>query len=422
MRRILALFPSAWDRAEFASPRYAGCFEFILAGPDRLRFPRNLSLLTFNVHDFIENLVARHGRARIDGVVSTDDMIGVAVAAIVARRLGLPGPDPAAVIRAQHKYCARLAQQRALPEATPAFALLPARNGHDGVPGLAFPLFLKPVKGTYSAFTCRVDDPADLKRRLSFGLVESFVLRRLTRPFNDLLARYAGGEHDANRFLGEQVAEGAQVTLDGFVHGGRVEVLGVVDAVMFPGTHTFRRFEYPSRLSAAVHGRMTDLARRLIESIGFDHGPFNIEMTHDPATAEVKIIEMNPRLSPQFSDLYEKVDGTNTYDALIDLALGRAPVWHRAAGRHAHAASFVLRTFRGSRIRAAPGPERIDRIRRRHPDARVMIFGRPKQRMTWEMRALGSYRCAVINLGAASRESLDESFRDVEADLPFAFD
>ena len=40
---------------------------------------------------------------------------------------------------------------------------------------------------------------------------------------------------------------------------------------------------------------------------------FNIEMMYDAATDRIGIIEINPRMASQFADLYEKVDGTNSY-------------------------------------------------------------------------------------------------------------
>ncbi len=46
--------------------------------------------------------LARH--LGVAGVISPHEQFGILVAALVAQRLGLPGPDPEAILVAQHKY------------------------------------------------------------------------------------------------------------------------------------------------------------------------------------------------------------------------------------------------------------------------------------------------------------------------------
>ena len=102
--------------------------------------------------------------------------------------------------------------------------------------------------------------------------------------------------------LAEELLEGAQATLDGYVSSGEVHTLGVVDSVMFPGTLAFQRFEYPSALPRRVQEEMTAIARRVMPTLGFDGGAFNIEFIHNPARDTLRIIEINPRISTQFAD------------------------------------------------------------------------------------------------------------------------
>ncbi len=420
VKKILVLFPSEWDKRELAAPRYAGRYSFLYEGRAGEPF-RGSALLGFDVRRFIDRVVKRHARSGIVGVFSTEDMLGVPAAAIVARRLGLPGPEPRRVILAQHKFYARRLQERVLPEATPRFTLISPHGLSAQAEGLAYPCFVKPVKATFSVLAGRVEGERELLERLRFGPIERLVLKRLLRPFNDLLALYGDGECDALHFLAEDLVEGTQVTLDGCVSDGRVEIFGVVDSVMYPGTHAFHRFEYPSALAGSVRGRMEDVARRLAARSGYDHGCFNVEMVHDPRADEIRIIEMNLRLSPQFADLYESVDGCNPYDVQIDLCTGRRPSWNRTTGRFPHAASIALRTFSGSRTVAAPDPDTVRDIERQIPGSRILVFGKPGRTMKWEMRALGSYRYAVMNLGGTSREAVLDAARVAGERLVFRF-
>src|SRR5262249_6174418 len=89
----------------------------------------------------IEEVVARARAAGVRGVLSTDDYPGTALGAIVAARLGLPGPTPRATLLAQHKHCARIIGRQSVPEATPEFEL---STGDEPRLLGAGPVFIKP--------------------------------------------------------------------------------------------------------------------------------------------------------------------------------------------------------------------------------------------------------------------------------------
>ena len=123
--------------------------------------------------------------------------------------------------------------------------------------------------------------------------------------------------------LEEPVApQTAQFNLDGWVRDGRVHALGVVDAIMYPGTQAFMRWEHPSRLDAAVQRRALEMAQRFLGAIGYTHGFFNLEFFYDDHDDWLSVIECNPRLASQFSDLYERVHGVDAHAMALALALG----------------------------------------------------------------------------------------------------
>jgi hypothetical protein len=53
----------------------------------------------------IEYILAQVAGKRIVGVVCSDDYPGSALAAAIAKRLGLPGPEPEIVLICQHNIC-----------------------------------------------------------------------------------------------------------------------------------------------------------------------------------------------------------------------------------------------------------------------------------------------------------------------------
>jgi len=418
---ILVLFTNEWDTAEFASTRYRGRYRFIYEGFDLFKFPENAWLLFFDARRFVERIVARYASAGIDAVVSTDEHFGAMIAAVVAGRLGLPGGDVDSILVAQHKYYARVRQREIAPDATPSFTCFPYHVESPSDLGLPFPFYVKPVKATYSILARRVDDFAELQRHLSFGRMEKLILEKLIKPFNDLSADRGLFERDAHHLVGEELLDGDQVTVEGFVHEGRITMLGVVDSIMYPGTSAFERFEYPSRLPPSVQERMAHLTEQLVRGFGLAQGFFNVELFYQARTDRIAIIEVNPRLAYQFADLREKVDGFNPYEALLDLSLGRMPEVPHRAGRYNHAASFVLRRFGRTRVVRAPSKAEIHDVRRRHRDARLMIYVKKGASLEREMKWLGSYRYAVLNLGGRDHSDLFARYHSVAKELAFDF-
>jgi hypothetical protein len=419
--KLLFLFPECWDRCALqADAALRGEFDLVGEGFDLFRFPENTQILWFDVRRFVDRLVRKYRRDGVAGVVSTNEQYGALIAATVAWRLGLPGTDPVAVIRAQHKVLARELTAAALPEASPPYCVFPWTVDAAAAAMLPYPLFVKPVKAAYSVLARRCDGVEELIRHLDFRPSEKHIIRRLVKPFNDLMRDLLPGDEvcDAHHLIGEEPLDGVQVNVDGYVDRGAAHCLGVVDSVMYPGTIAFQRFEYPSRLPETAQRDVERVACRALEAIGFDHGLFNVELFWRPRDGAVKIVEINPRLAAQFADLYEKVDGMNPYRVLADLAVGRAPRWMRRAGRYGAAASFVFREFDGA-IKVAPSRAEIGWLQATYPDACLQTFIKHGNSRGREMKWLGSYRYATVNLGGRDREDLFRRYDSICANLAF---
>ena len=417
MKKVLVLFPKEWDRLEFSRPHYAARYQFVYAGFDLFRFPQNLRLARFDVFRFVNEVVARFRRERLDGVISNNEYFGALIAAVVAEKLGLPGNEPRVVLTAQHKFYARKAFAEAAPEASVRFAAFAySIRSRDEFP-FELPCFVKPVKATFSVLARRIDTFDELRRHLSFWPFEKYVIKRLVKPFNDLLPWYTDYALNAHHMIAEEILPGHQVNMDGYLHGGEAQVLGVIDENLFPGTYAFRKFEYPSRVPQEVQARMAALAGKLLKGIGYRHGFFNMEFAWEPAGGRIRVIEINPRMASQLAVFYEWVDGVNPYHMLLDLAVGDAPRRERVAPRFRHAASFAFRKFDGRPLAADPTPEQIARVQREYPEARLMLYLKRGLALAREMKWLGSYRYAVVNLGAGSSDDLEQRFRSLRRQL-----
>lgn len=415
-KNILVLFPKDWDRIELDHPRYRGRFRFFYEGFDLFRFPDNARLLTFDARRYVDRL-ARKYRGRIDGIISNNEHFGTLIAAVLAQRLGLPGADPALIIATQHKYYSRCLQSRIVPEATPRFEALPYAGGINSPPKLGFPCFVKPVKATYSVLARRIDSFAQLRALMAFSPLEGLILRKLVQPFDDLMQMYTPFSIGARAMIAEEILEGVQVNIDGFVHQGRITVLGIVDEVMYPGTQAFMRFEYPSQLAPDVRQRMIALTEKLLAGIDYSHGFFNVELILDPQSGAIRIIEINPRMASQIANLYRRVDGCDPYGMLLDLAIGDVPQTVRGAGEFRAAASFVFRRFDGRAAGSVPSTEQIAAMHRRYPDARLILYLKRGAGLAREMKWLGSHRYAVLNLGGRDAADLQQRYEEIRREL-----
>lgn len=365
----------------------------------------------------IELILTRVSNERLTGVISTDDYPGSTLACAVAKSLGLPAANPNVNLICQHKYYSRLAQRAFVPEAVPEFALVDVDEPAVLSSTIALPAFVKPVKSFFSvgAQPLRSLDQLRVMQK-RWGDLEKFF-----RPFERLLECYAGLSVGRGYLLVEGFLKGVQATIEGYAIGKEIHVLGVVDSIFFPGTLAFERFEYPSSLPTSVQDRMAAIAKTVMGGLTFCNGMFNIEFMYDPETDHLGIVEINPRMASQFADLYEKVDGFNTYSVLLDIAAGRKPrpLWRK--GPHCMAISYVLRLFEDMHVVALPSAAELEDLARRHPGIRVEILVSKDRKLSQELQDGESFRYGIVNLGGRDRQDLLEQFEDCRRRLGFAF-
>ncbi|GAG29511.1 unnamed protein product, partial [marine sediment metagenome] len=248
----------------------------------------------------------------------------------------------------------------------------------------------------FSIFASRIDDRQQYNR-----FIRSYRRQKgkFSKPLNILLEKYSDLKINADYLIAEKLMRGQQVTLEGYVYNKKIEILGITDSIMYSETISFKRFEYPSSMTAKIQERMAEIAKVFISSIGFDNGVFNIEFFYDPEEDTVKIIEANPRMASQFADLMEKVEGINTYKIQIDLSLGKEPYFKKRSGIFKYATSFVLRSFKDKRIIKLPDKNDIEKVLNIYPEARIEIYGKEDAFLSEELQDMQSYRYGVINLG-----------------------
>ena len=381
--------PQLRDRDAVRAAALDARYHIHWAGPDLD------SVATFDPAAFL----AASGSLPADGVVGTKDRSAL-LAALLAEARGLPGPTPAALLACQHKYRSRLLQQRVSPQATPRFLLLDGATA--GQPPFPPPWFAKPVVGRLSQGARRVDRREELT-----GLGD----RDEYREAYSAIAQLAGLPRDAVRgVLLEELVSGAEATLEGYVYGGRVTVIGITDSVKYPGRNSFERFEYPSGLSRDRQDELGGVAERLLPALGFDGGFFNVEFVV-PDRGPATILEVNGRIASQFAPLVQALHGRSTYDALFRLACGGDPEWS-ARPPDGVAISYVVRTFEDALVEAVPEPQEG-----------VELLVRPGLRLSAQgANDVESYRLAIVYGAGETRDEALARCRERAAALTFTLE
>lgn len=356
------------------------------------------------------------------GVVAFDDYPASVLAAAIAERLGLPGPSLASVVACHNKAWSRKLQADIVPQAVPRFQVIdPHRTYRPHDLQLAFPFWLKPVKSSMSYLGFRIRSFDEFERALALARTG---LPAYAAAFQEMMETVSppdsGDAPDvrADSLIAEELLRGRQCTLEGFVYRNELTLVGIVDSIRLPNRVSFSRFEYPSRLPCAVQQDMIDIARRVLDRTGFDNGLFNIEYIVDK-NGRPMIVEINPRFSPQFSDLFQKVDGNLSHQYVVELAAGQRPALARRRGRHRVAASCVLRVEQDCFVERVPTDDEIARLTAAAPDAHVQITTRAGQRLSDSVQDSYTFRYGLVHLGARDRRDLRAKLALAKRLLPF---
>jgi biotin carboxylase len=403
--KTLVLFNYDWDESGFA--RHAQSYPVDAAGFDLFSFPSNVQLAWFDIERFVQRLAAKAKRRGWQAVVSNHEQFGALAAALLAERMGWPGTPVAAVLACQHKLYARQVMAEVCPEASCEFEGLNIDYDQPVPEGLRYPTFVKPVKAAFSVLARTVHNRDELQAHTRFDAWELWVIRHLVEPFEKVLRKRMPNVPSAHNMLLEQPMSGHQYNLDGYAFEGQVHALGVVDALHYPNTQAFMRFEMPSRLNADIQARALAVARRFLAAVGFSHGLFNMEFFYDAAQDRLGVIEFNPRMASQFSDLYLRVQGLDLHALALALARGQDPAdMPRVAPSAGAAASFVYRSFSPGTPVHMPGSSQKQALARAFPDALLFCFAKPPSQTERDFKWLGSYRYGILHLGGADARQL----------------
>ncbi|MBS0003543.1 MAG: ATP-grasp domain-containing protein [Thioalkalivibrio sp.] len=361
----------------------------------------------------------------IDAIIGYWDFPVTTLVPILCREYELPSPSLESVLRCEHKYWSRLEQRKVIPDMTPRFDVVDpfddaAVNGID----IAFPFWIKPVKGTDSLLAFRVRNRRELDHAI--GRIRQRI-DRIGRPFDQILSHAdlppeiagVGGHH----CIIEESIGGRQCTIEGYVFGGEPRHHGIIDSINYAKRSSFLRYQYPSILPKRVKSRISEATNRLLRHLGYDNATYNVEYFYQPKTDQLTLLEINPRLSQSHADMFEKVDGASNFQIMLELALGREPDFPLRRGRYGCAAKFHVRVFEDGIVSHAPDASDIQRIEQEFPETRIELKVEQGTRLS-EMLEQDSYSydIAHVHTGAPDQKALLDKYNRILEALHFEFE
>jgi biotin carboxylase len=403
--KTLVLFNYDWDEREFA--RLANAWPHDSAGFDLFTFPSNANLVWFDMQRFVDRYARKAKASGWQAVTSNHEQFGALAAALLAEKMGWPGTSVNAVLACQHKLYARDVLKRIYPEVVPTYSVLQSQYDEPVPEGLTYPLFVKPTKAAFSVLARTVASREELHAHTRFSWWELWVIRHLVEPFERVMRQRIPSAQTAHSMMIEEPINHAQYSLDGYAFAGDIRALGCVDSIMYPGTQAFMRFDYPSKLASPIQQQALDVAKKFLSEVGFTHGIFNMEFFYDEVTQRFTVIEFNPRLASQFSDLYRRVDGIDLHEYAMALAHGIDPATlPKTASTAGAATSLVYRSFDPAAVVAMPAESARKKLKATFADSLLFEFPKDRGSIDRDFKWLGSYRYGIMHLGGADESDL----------------
>lgn len=352
----------------------------------------------------------------IDGIIGFFDFPVTLLSFYLSDEYNTNGPSLRSGIQCEHKYWSRLEQQKIIPENIPGFtAINPFEPIDFDDITLAKPFWIKPIKAHSSRLGFKINHKEEYEASLK-EIREGIHV--FGEPFNTLLSKVdlpkEVGEVDGNYCIAEEIISGHQCTVSGYVYNGEVEVYDIVDSISYQDSSSFFYYFLPSRLPESVQEKVISLSRKVMAQHDFDNSPFNIEYYYDKKSNDIKLLEINPRISKSHTDLYAKVYGHSNHEVLVKIASGEDPDYVPESGTYKCAAKLHYRAFEDGIVQKVPTEEEIKKVKEEFPDTVLFVKVKEGDKLS-DLPAQDSYSylLAIFYVGAENEEELLEKYQKI---------
>lgn len=267
----------------------------------------------------LARLARYHEADPFDGVITFSDH-GVMATARIAAALGLRGPSLAAAEAGRNKNHMRevLAAHGVPSPRTARVTNLEELLAAAG--GIGFPGIYKPSGGGGSTGICFVSSDDELRQKYLES--QDFGVPKAGTFFS----------YYPDEFIYEEFMSGYEVSVEGVVCDGDIQIAGVTDKWVDPERY-FAEYQnaFPANIGDTDRDEAISVARQAVAAIGLDFSGFHIEVMLTPSGG--KVVEVNARSAGGFiaSHLVPLAGGDDLIRAAYNACLGiRTPLGNQA--------------------------------------------------------------------------------------------
>ncbi len=353
----------------------------------------------------------------IAGIVPLMDKEGV-VASLLSTVLDIPAPSPVSIFRSQHKAVFnRIAARLNLLQ--PPTQLVYPSTPQATLAQTAYPAFLRPMRGSLSRNCHLVQTPEEVQAVLRHAL---WIHKGEMDWFDGFFHQFAGDDYIPLQggFLLQPYIDEPQYTVDGFVHNGKVFVLGYTKSIYSDDRKSFLRFDYPGDIPAGVHQVMVDLLQQIATEMTYDNGGFNVEFFLREGK-DIIFIEWNTRISRQFIPLLHQEYVCSPLEMMMRLACGEFPtLTKRPVVRKA--SSFPLRLPTDRLVVATPTQEHLRQLEQEKNIIQITSWIQPGKRLSDYDQDAYSFRYGIVDIAGETQQEIQQTLEDIQPRLGFVLE
>lgn len=417
-KKIIVVGIDDFNQYELSRIKNHNQYEFIpLYDPKEIQNQEEIDVE--NIIQTLNKTIHNHND-KIDGIITFFDFPFTLVTFYIAGLHKLRAPTLISGLKCEHKYWSRVEQQKVVPDHVPRFDEVDTYDGKtmDELE-VQPPFWMKPVKTHSSQLGFKIENAADFQKAM-----EQFKQRihHFAKPFNYMFYKEKLPPEikniDGFHCVAEELLEGHQCTLSGYVYKKQVHSYGIVDSLYYDKGPSFLCYLLPSNLAENVQNKMNDIAVKVMKHIGFNDSPFNIEFFYNKEKNEIKILEINPRMSQSHGYIYSMVKGYSNHQVLVKLATGEKPDFVSNKGHYAFAAKFQYRIFHDGMVITMPSEMEVARLQEKFSTSAIQMNVKEGDVLS-ELRINDAYSYCIgeVLLAAQSKEELFDKYNQIKEEL-----
>ena len=290
---------------------------------------------TNNINEILKTIKGM----KFDGIITTCDYY-IETVQEISQILNIPCPFPLKVKNVRYKHNLR----NILDKANLFNPKYGTANSWEEIlkvsKNIGFPLVLKPVDLSSSAFVRLIKNQKDLKE--AFSLLEEF-------PIN-----WRAQKRDCTYLL-EEYMVGSEVSVEAVTFEGKTTIIGITQKSLTGEPYFIEDGHmFPADLSEKVKQEISEYVIDALKASEYNHGVSHTEVKLTKNGP--RIVEINPRVAGDYiAELIKLVYGVDILKIFIDLSLGKKPIFSKKETDIVSASIMFLTPTQGGQIMQIEG-------------------------------------------------------------------